>query len=112
MVNENEWQKHLGQKNRRLPAAKNTFPTKRYFFAPDLFASPSSTLEKDYAHGWPVNSTRRGPTDKLPCEPEIRIQSFYPWDRSAIRGDLLGTRITRRMNSVRNDSARHFCGMR
>jgi hypothetical protein len=39
-----------------LEKAAGKFPI-IHFSAPDVFASPSLTLEKDYAHGWQGNTT-------------------------------------------------------
>src|SRR5258707_12716386 len=47
-------------------------------------ARPSAATKNGYPHGW-----RGNPTDRLPCWSDTRIQSFYPWDRLAIRGALM-----------------------
>jgi hypothetical protein len=56
-----------------------------HFSAPDFFACLLSTLEKDYAHGCPVNPARRNTTDILSGGEIMRIKSSsvvlprHPW---------------------------------
>jgi hypothetical protein len=60
--------------------------TEDQFFCPRFFCLEAVITQiKNYAHGCPVNSAGRGPTDKLSCGSAMRIQSSsvvlprHPW---------------------------------